>query len=299
VLQNVPIKPCSSIKNGPFRFADMLRSTLIALLLCAAPTFAMASNTAAPEWELSLAVGQGVLENPLAGRADGKTNFLPSFSYYGDRFFISNLAVGYSLLEERNFYVDLVARPNEDGLYYHLDDSEMTMGSLSFALGSVGGFGQELEPIERDISLMAGPSVTLVGKYADLSLASFHDVTAVHYGSETHLSLDKVYPLFGGQLGLSLGAIKKDADLVGYYYHVTEAEAGMVARSFVRQNPPQDVVDGYARLHFSYPITRNVEFRLGARYQQFDEEGRNPKVLGKTETTSWFAGFQYRFGSDR
>ncbi|MBB5211577.1 MipA/OmpV family protein [Microbulbifer hydrolyticus] len=277
----------------------MHRTSLLALLLCAGPALSLASDRAAPEWELSLAAGHGVLENPLAGRADGETNFLPSFSYYGDRFFISNLAVGYSLLEERNFYVDLVARPNEDGLYYHLDDSEMTMGSLSFALGSAGGFGPQLEPIERDISLMAGPSVTLVGKYADLSLASFHDVTAVHYGSETHLSLDKVYPLFGGKLGLSLGAIKKDADLIGYYYHVTEAEGGMMARSFARQSPPEDVVDTYGRLHFSYPLTRNVEFRLGARYQLFDEEGRNPMVLGKSETMSWFAGFQYRFGSDR
>ncbi|WOX04154.1 MipA/OmpV family protein [Microbulbifer pacificus] len=264
------------------------------MLVAVSPLRALATEARAPEWKLSFAAGRGVIENPIAGKSDGETLFLPSYSYYGDRFFISNLTVGYTLLEERNFYVDLVAQPNEDGLFYHLDSSTMTMGSLNAFLTHIGGAG---EAIERDISVVAGPSVTLVGKYADLSLASFHDITAVHYGSETHLSLDKQFPLFGGTFGYSLGAVQKDEDLVRYYYHVTEEEAGLMARAYARYYPPGDVVDRYARLHFSYPLSANLDVRFGAKYTQFDMEGRLPLLMDTSETLSWFAGIQYSIGS--
>ncbi|WGL15557.1 MipA/OmpV family protein [Microbulbifer bruguierae] len=277
----------------------MLRYTLppllFTLLLTAGPLSALAGDVQVPEWKLSLASGRGVIENPIKGKDDGETAFLPSFSYYGERFFISNLTVGYTLLEEKNFYVDLVAQPNEDGFYYHLDSSALAMSSLTNFLVNAGS--NTLEDIERDISVVAGPSLTLVGKYADLSLASFHDISEVHYGSETHLSLDKQFQFLGGKFGYGIGAIKKDADLVGYYYHVTQAEAGGIARSYALQYPPDDVTDRYARVHFSYPLGNHIDFRMGAKYTDFDMDGRLPLLMKKSETLSWFAGFQYSIGN--
>ena len=275
----------------------MCKKILIALFATAFATATVADEIPAPEWKLSLAFGQGVLENPLAEHADGESYLLPSFSYYGERFFVSNLTVGYSLLEERNFYLDLVARPNEDGIFYKLDSSSVTNGALSsflphFAAVSVG-------EIDRDVSVVAGPSATLVGDYVDLSFSWFHDVTGVHDGSEAHLSLDKQYPLLGGSLGFSVGAVNKDADLVNYYYHYTAEEGGIFAQRFGNSHPPDDVTDQYARLYFSYPLGKQFDLLLAARYNRFDLDGRNPRFIENKETLNWFAGLQYTIGGGK
>ena len=276
----------------------MYRSIKIILLaILAQLTASTALAEDAPVWEFSIAMGAGVLENPLTDHADGETFFLPAFSYYGDRFFVSNLTAGYTLFENQDFYVDLVARPNEDGLYYKLDRNPATSGSLNsyLTLFDAPGVGD----IDRDVSVVAGPSATWVTDYADMSFAWFHDISGVHDGVETHLSLDKQYPFLGGAIGWSLGAINKDADLVDYYYQFTEAEAGIFAARYARTHPVDDVTDQYARLHFSYPLTKRIELRLAARYNRFDLDGRNPRFIEKPETLSWFAGIQYTIGSAR
>ena len=285
----------------------MFRITLI-ILLCfsvfTAPAFSAPDTEAGtglneirvPEWEFSLATGYGVLENPIAGKQDGETYLLPSFSYYGKRFFLSNLPAVYTLLETDSFYLDLVARPNEDGLYFLLDKhSEATGGLLSNFLTQLTA--PDPADMERQVSIVAGPSVTLVSDWVDVSFSWFHDISDVHHGSETHLSFDKQYPLLGGAVGFGIGAVQKDADLVEYYYHFTEQEADVFYSRYISKFPPADTTDQYARLHFSYPLSKHLELRLAARYNRFDLDGRNPRFIETPETLSWFAGLQYRIGS--
>ncbi|KUJ83857.1 hypothetical protein AVO43_08530 [Microbulbifer sp. ZGT114] len=258
---------------------------------------AQGTEISAPEWKLSLVSGRGLIENPLDGREDGETFLLPAFSYYGKRFFVSNLTAGYSLVENKRFYIDLIAQPNEDGLFFQLDKPEV-------AAGSVTSFVQlreatEVSEIDRRISLMAGPSGTLVTELADVSFSWLYDVTGVHHGSETHLSIDKQYPLFDGAIGWGIGAVQKDTDLVRYYYHFTEEEAGVFARRYAAVYPPGDVTDQYVRLQFSYPIGKGFAVRLAGRYSYFDLDGRLPRFIEKPETLSWFAGIQYSIGNGR
>ncbi len=152
---------------------SMTKLTPIVLLTCLAPLYAAGTTPAevrAPEWEISLSTGYGVVENPLAGKRDGESYFLPNISYYGKRFFLSNLTVGYSLLENENIYLDLVARPNEDGLYYLLDKSSSASdGVLSNFMTQF----QAADPAdtERRVSIVAGPSVTLVSDWVDVSFS--------------------------------------------------------------------------------------------------------------------------------
>ena len=282
----------------------MTRSTLlISLILFGALSLgfvqaraATPSEVNAPEWEFSLATGYGFLENPLVGKQDAETYFLPSFSYYGKRFFVSNLTVGYSLLENKHVYLDLVARPNDDGLFFQLDKTDAVSNGL--ITNWLTQF-QAADPadVERKVSIVGGPSVTLVSKWVDVSFSWFHDLSNVHHGSETHLSFDKQYPLFGGAVGFGVGAIQKDVDLVNYYYQFTEVEADLFYNRLLQKYPAADATDTYARLHFSYPLGKRFELRLAARYNDYDEAGRNLDFIENPHTLSWFAGLQYSFGS--
>lgn len=275
----------------------MYRKTLITLLLLLVHSATHSAEISAPQWKLSLASGRGLIENPLEGRENGETFLLPSFSYYGKRFFVSNLTAGYSLVENERFYIDLIAQPNEDGLFFQMDKPEV-------AAGSVASFvflreAPEVSEVDRRVSLMAGPSGTLVTELADISFSWLHDVSGVHHGSETHLSIDKQYPLFGGAIGWGIGAVQKDTDLVGYYYHFTQEEAGVFARHYAAGHPPGDVTDQYARLQLSYPLGKGFSLRLAGRYSYFELDGRLPRFIEKPETLSWFAGIQYSIGSGR
>ncbi|WP_082859164.1 MipA/OmpV family protein [Microbulbifer sp. Q7] len=282
----------------------MIRSTtLLPLILLSALTLGVTQARAAEpaavpthEWKISLAGGYGFLENPIAGKQDAETHVLPSFSYYGKRFFVSNLTVGYSLLENERVYLDLVARPNEDGLFFQLDKNNAASNGL---ITSWLTQFQAADPadVERKVSLVGGPSVTLVSDWVDVSFSWFHDLSNVHHGSETHLSFDKQYPLFGGAVGFGVGAVQKDMDLVSYYYQFTEEEAGVFYSRYAQRYPAADATDTYARLHFSYPLGKHLELRLAARYNDYDEAGRNLRFIENPHTLSWFAGLQYSFGS--
>ncbi|MFV8780838.1 MipA/OmpV family protein [Microbulbifer sp. SA54] len=278
----------------------MHRVTLISLLFLFCSLGVRAAEVQVPEWKVSIASGYGILENPISGKQDGETYFLPSFSYYGKRFFISDLTVGYTLLEEERFYIDVIARPNEDGIFYKLGDSTaITTGSISSYLVHNSPAAPSVDDLERKVSVVAGPSVTLVSDFADVSFSWLHDISQVHYGSESHISIDKQYPLFGGVLGFGIGAVKKDADLVNYYYHFSESEAQAFYLRYLRSNPVDDVTDRYARLQFSYPLSKRLELRLAARYSYFDLDGRHEQFIEDPETLSWFAGVQYTVGSGR
>ncbi|WOX04162.1 MipA/OmpV family protein [Microbulbifer pacificus] len=281
----------------------MFRITLIILLGLPVSSWAQTAPATeigkvdVSEWEVSIASGYGFLENPIVGKPDGETYFLPSFSYYGERFFVSNLTLGYSLLEEKNFYLDLIARPNEDGLYYNLDND-------TAATAAVSNFAVKLEEpgvaeTERKNSVLGGPSFTLVTRFVDVSFSWLEDISDVHHGSETHLSFDKQFSLAGGAFGFGIGAIKKDMELVRYYYQFTPAEAGIYHRRYAVLFPADDAIDQYARIHFSYPLSKYLDLRLTARYNQFDLAGRNPLFIENRETLDWFAGLQYRIGSNR
>ncbi|WP_237067794.1 MipA/OmpV family protein [Microbulbifer guangxiensis] len=276
---------------------NMYTRILITSLLLLAHGTALGAEIRTPQWELSLASGRGVIENPLEGRADGETFLLPSLSYYGKRFFFSNLTAGYSLVENKRFYIDLIAQPNEDGLFFQLDKPAVAAGSVSIFMPLAQA--PEVSEIDRRVSLMAGASSTLVSGMADLSFSWLHDVTGVHHGSEVHLSIDKQYGFLGGALGWGIGAVHKDTDLVDYYYHFREEEAGAFAERYALAHPPGDVTDQYARLHFSYPLGKGFALRLAGRYNHFDLDGRLPRFIRKSETLSWFAGIQYSIGSGR
>lgn len=51
------------------------------------------------KWNFSIALGAGVRTNPLVRGQDLPLLVVPQFSYYGKRFYIDNLDVGFTALE--------------------------------------------------------------------------------------------------------------------------------------------------------------------------------------------------------
>ena len=72
-------------------------------------------------WQFSLAAGHGKISTVLSGRRPISGNFIPGVSYYGERFYLENTHLGYSLVENDYGYIDLVGELNDDGMFFELD----------------------------------------------------------------------------------------------------------------------------------------------------------------------------------
>lgn len=70
------------------------------------------------QWEVSVAVGAGVATNPLKDGEHSPLIVLPYISYYGDRFFLDNTAVGYTFVNQQSFDVSWIAELNSEQAFF-------------------------------------------------------------------------------------------------------------------------------------------------------------------------------------
>ena len=70
------------------------------------------------EWDFSVGIGLGVRTNPVVNGNDIPLVLIPQLSYYGQRFFIDNLDIGFTLIERPKFQVNALVTPGGDGLYF-------------------------------------------------------------------------------------------------------------------------------------------------------------------------------------
>src|SRR5690554_2272695 len=70
------------------------------------------------EWEFSLGIGLGLRSNPVVNGNDIPLVLIPQVSYYGQRFFIENLELGYTLIDRPKVQFNALLTPGGDGLYF-------------------------------------------------------------------------------------------------------------------------------------------------------------------------------------
>ncbi|WP_127019578.1 MipA/OmpV family protein [Rheinheimera mangrovi] len=291
---------------------------IILLTLCWLPGVQGATqHIDSNKWQFSLSAGQGLLTTPLAGRADLKGNLLPTVSYYGERFYLENSYVGYSLLEQENWYIDLVGSLNEDGMFFELDGTNkfgwwdaLGFHRTSFigdqpglevqpSRGSFGTFPANDEPIasnsyqdiKRNLSYMGGISLNWLTNFFDIRLSALKDVSGVHHGQEHHLTIRKNYQFEQWSWQFRAGLTYKDQKLNNYYYNLRPEE--------VNQMQPQFKLSG--TWHYFYGITLSYqltpEWALLAYWQRnvLDDALLQSRLLARDSYYGRFVGVRYSF----
>lgn len=90
------------------------------------------------DWRVSVGLGAGMRSNPLHQGEDTPLVVLPEVSYYGERFFLENLEMGFTLFEDRRHQLNLLLTPGYDQMYFNRWDPFNFSGSGGFSPG-VGG----------------------------------------------------------------------------------------------------------------------------------------------------------------
>src|ERR1700692_3784725 len=73
-------------------------------------------------WNFSVALGAGAMTNPLVAGKPIPLVVVPQFSYYGKRFFIDDLDLGFTLAETGGNTFNLVASPGYDRVFFYRSD---------------------------------------------------------------------------------------------------------------------------------------------------------------------------------
>lgn len=270
-------------------------------LSCVAQTSTnQVSNTSplAPvgEFEFNLSMGFGGIENPISGAKNINTYLLPNVSYYGEKFYFDDFAMGYSLVETPNWLVDIYSTFNEDGFFFELN------GLDSFFLTNIVPTGPRqptrpnklpLDPsqIKRNVSYLGGFATSYFFNQQAIKFSQLWDVSGVHHGFETQLSwrFDTQYEF--AVVGLELGAQYKSQKLVEYYYSVRKNEQLFVIPEYTAEAS----LNGVIKFNLYAPLSEQwgVEVNLSKHY--LGSSIKESYLVDKASYFSGFIGINYRF----
>lgn len=269
----------------------------LALLLFSTEIRADAAQTDAGEWNFALSVGAGKITTPLSNRDDLQGSVLPAISYYGERFFIENSFIGYTLFEEDDWYLDLTGSLNDDGFFFEFDGINQFGWWDALGMEGYHGGGETIpnpdhyQDIERNLSYMAGLSLTWLTAIAEVRLSSLTDVSGVHHGQEQHLSFRKSYNWEKWQWRWHLGAIYNSKKINNYYYNVRPHELNNTSSWF-------DLTGGinyFYGLTVSYQIDPQWALQAFWQKNQMDSDLLRSSLLRRDHYSSQFIGVRYSF----
>jgi len=279
------------------------------LLLAATPAWAAAPP--APEdcdaasgdcvqvnhWTVDVSIGAGVRTNPLVRTPALPLIVIPQVSYYGKRFFLDNLEVGYTLVEGRNSTLSLIASPGYDRAFFYRSDAQnLFISSLSLdatqggasppgVQGSPGAPGIPVtQPQSRRITYLAGPEWT--GTFGDLTaqLDVLHDATGAHHGTEVRSALR--FPILrtaSSTVTANVGFTWKSSEIARYYYGISDFyDPGATLNSFVKV--------AYVR-----PLGDHWRVTAFAHYEHLGSAIAASPLVAQNYVVTVFAGATYAF----
>lgn len=245
----------------------------------------------------SISFGYGGIETPIKQASNFITPILPHLAYYGERGYFDDFSLGYALLEDRNFYVDISTRFNEDGFLFELDGIDKLFATVSLAVPNRGELRPnspkiELTPIKRNLSYLGGLAAGVnITDDIWVNFEALQDLTNTHNGHEFQLDGYKVINLGAGVFGFGLAVHYKSKELVDYYYRVREGEVSVMPANYTLSN----ALNYVANAHYEYPISVSWSVTANLKHTWLDSKLANSPIIAKRTYFSGFAGIKYRF----
>jgi MipA family protein len=247
------------------------------------------------KWNFSVALGAGVRTNPVAGGKDIPLVVIPQFSYYGKRFFIDDLDVGFTLAENAANTLSLVASPGYDRVFFYRSDLQNIFVSGLPTAASADEPGPyfrvpanapnaiPIPPSPRHVTYLAGPEYTFKLYGISGQLDVLHDITDQDNGTEVRAALGVPLIRSHGSLSANAGITWKSAGIVNYYYGVpTLYQAGAA-------------LDPFVKLGYTVPLSGNWRFSAFAQYERLGSAIADSPIVAEHYVATAFVGATYTF----
>jgi outer membrane protein len=234
-----------------------------------------------------VALGGGVLTNPLVNGQALPIVVVPHFSYYGKRFFIDNLDLGFTLAENATNSLSLVASPGYDRVFFYRSDLQniFVSGFSGAAVPANTPGAVPFPPRPRRVTYLAGPEWTFKFHVVTGQLDLMHEMTGQNHGNEVRAALG--IPLMrsktGGSFAVNMGITWKSAAIVNYYYgasHIYEAGSA---------------VDPFLKFSYARPLTGKWRFNALVEYDKLGKAIADSPIVAKDYVVTAFIGASYPF----
>ncbi|MEP7246215.1 MAG: MipA/OmpV family protein [Gammaproteobacteria bacterium] len=237
------------------------------------------------KWEISAAFGVGQRSNPVLGKSDIPLIVIPHISYYGKRFFLENLELGFTLHEGDTSALNLIATPGYDRVFFYRNDLQniFIAGAASMpTLAPTSDLAQAFPVGKRRTTYLAGPEWTFNYGPVTGQLDALREVTGVHDGYEVRGAL--AVPLLRSKDSLvaSAGLTWKSSQTVQYYYGVENLyEPGAALSPFVK-------------LRYSRTLSARWSLNAFAHYEHLAGSIANSPIVTENHVTTVFAGVVFK-----
>jgi outer membrane protein len=275
----------------------ILRSAFLLLLAGAAwPRIALAQascNSPSPEcavvgkWEISASFGVGQRSNPIAGKSDIPLVVIPRISYYGKRFFLENLDLGFTVHDGEANTFNLIATPGYDRVFFYRNDLQNIFISGATAASAYSNVkvppeGREFLVGNRHTTYMVGPEWTFGYGRVTGQLNALREVTGEHDGYEVRAAL--AAPLIRSKASLvaSAGLTWKSSEVVRYYYGVDELYE------------PGSAFSPFFKLRYALPLSDRWTINAFAHYEHLAGSISNSPIVTENHVTTVFAGVVFK-----
>ena len=275
-------------------FASLLAALYAQVSVAETPpcTAASAECAVVGRWEVSASLGFGERTNPIEGKSDIPLVVVPHISWYGKRFFLENLEVGYTIHDGESNAFNLIAAPGYDRVFFHKNDLQNIFipgpasgGSGFTAAGTVvPSTGKEFEVKDRHTTYLVGPEWGFNYGRVTGQLNALREVTGQHNGYEVRAAL--ATPLFSspqlGALTASAGLTWKSREVVRYYYGVD----GLYE--------PDSALNTFVKLHYARSLSDRWAINAFAHYERLGSSISDSPIVIEDHVLTFFTGVVFK-----
>lgn len=255
---------------------------------CTAPS---ADCMVVGEWNISLSLGLGQRTNPVDGNSDIPLVVIPQISYYGKRFFLENLELGFTLHESEANTLSLIAAPGYDRIFFYRNDLQnYFVSGGAFGLVSAPQYNSDNRELrESEYPMRARRTTYLIGpewtfNYGRLvgQVDALYEVTGRHQGYEVRAALATPLIQAEDSLTVSAGLTWKSAEVVRYYYGID------------RLYQPGSAINPFVKLAYSKPLSPRWAFNAFAHYEYLSDAIADSPIVSGHGVTTVFAGVVFK-----
>ena len=293
-----------SLKNIPLKYL------LLLLVFFSQLTFAQcvaSDDQCAPvnEWEFSLAIGAGILTNPLHGSSNIPLVLIPKISYYGENIFFENNALGYSFYETNKLSISTIGLVNRENTFFSrwhpsnvfvpLDTSGISSpDSSESALQDTSISKIDLNEVaERNWALDAGVQANwFISSQSTLAFRILHDVNDTYNGFNGKIEYNHRFTAFDMpkiQWKVTTGINWLSRQQVDYYYGIGEKDTKNVNHYYQGKS----AVNPYIKLHSVYKLNHNWRLTFTARSEFLPRAISNSPLVKDDIIKTVFLGVVY------
>jgi len=266
-------------------------------------------------WNFSLSIGAGIRTDPVVHESDIPLVIIPQISYYGEHFFLDDLDLGWSFIDNDRFTLSLIATPGYDRVFFYRSDlqnifvtgvTNFTSGTTSNSKPPTGalGPGTNVNPGNgstyssqpgndttpkaipwraRDVTYLAGPEFTFKFQGLTGQLDVVHEITGRDHGDEIRAALGIPLGRLGGNWVADVGLTWKSAGIVNYYY----GAPGVYY--------PGPALDPFVKLGYSHPLKGKWKFTGFVECEHLGKSIADSPIINQRLVTTAFVGTAYSF----